>query len=151
MSSRVMRVSVLFRAVPFSCQERSVSCRVILGGCMFEPCHAMSCHLCAWPLPCLALISCRFHTPRRVVSFSFRVPCHHDSEPSLPLFYTHRRNSGSSLNSVSRPWKRHQVEAEFRVIGMRRVTNKQFLTEADILIIAVPMLGGFWRPWECFS
>ena len=82
-SSRVMRVSVLFRAVPFSCQERSVSCRVILGGCMFEPCHAMSCHLCAWPLPCLALISCRFHTPRRVVSFSFRVPCHHDSEPSL--------------------------------------------------------------------
>ena len=60
-----------------------MSCRVILGGCMFEPCHAMSCHLCAWPLPCLVLISCRFHIPRRVVAFSFPVPCHHDSEPSL--------------------------------------------------------------------
>ena len=66
-SSRVMRVSVSFRAGPFSCEGRSVSCHVICGGCKFEPCHAMSYHLCAWPLPCLALISFRFLGPCRVV------------------------------------------------------------------------------------
>ena len=66
-SSRVMRLSVSFRAGSFSCEGRSVSCRVIHGGCKFEPCHAMSYHLCAWPLPCLALISCRFLGPCRVV------------------------------------------------------------------------------------
>ena len=65
--SRVIRVSVSFHAGSFSCEGRSVSCRVIRGGCKFEPCHAMSYHLCAWPLPCLALISCRFLGPCRVV------------------------------------------------------------------------------------
>ena len=64
-SSRVMRVSL--SAGPFSCEGRSVSCRVIRGGYQFEPCHAMSYHLCARPLPCLALISCRLLGPCRVV------------------------------------------------------------------------------------
>ena len=84
-SSRVMRVSVSFRARSFSCEGRSVSCHVIHGGCKFEPCHAMSYHLRAWPLPCLALISCRFLGPCRFVRFSLRAPCHHDLEPSLLL------------------------------------------------------------------
>ena len=77
-SSRVMRVSVSFRAGQFSSEGRSVSCRVIRGGCKFEPCHAMSYHLCAWPFPCLALIyagslvrvvSCDFHSVLRAIMF----------------------------------------------------------------------------------
>ena len=66
-SSRVMRVSVSFRAGPFSCEGRSASCRVIRGRCKFEPCHVMSYYLCAWPLPYFALISCRSLGPCRVV------------------------------------------------------------------------------------
>ena len=89
---------------PVSCEVpcHSVPCHsLVMGGpcralsyfrgCKSVPCRAVSYHLCDRAMPRLALISCSFSGPCRAVSFSLRVPCHHDKEPSLiytPVYWS---------------------------------------------------------------